>query len=95
MVTVVDALTTLVLTANVALVAPATTVTLAGVLATVVSLLESVTCMPPAGAAPLNVTVPVEELPPTTLAGFNAIEERETLVVALPGASSKSRIAGF
>ena len=78
MVSVVDALTTLVLTANVALLAPAATVTLAGVLATVVLLLESATCMPPAGAGLLNVTVPVEELPPTTLAGFKESEASAT-----------------
>jgi len=40
MLTVVDASTTLVLTVNVALVAPAATVTLEGVLATLVLLLE-------------------------------------------------------
>src|SRR5689334_469790 len=76
MVAEVDALTALVLTVNVALVAPAATVTLEGTLATVVSLLESATCAPPAGAAPLNVTVPVEEFPPVTLVGFSESEER-------------------
>jgi hypothetical protein len=34
-------------------------------------LLASVTSAPPAGAAPLNVTVPFAELPPTTVAGVN------------------------
>src|SRR5689334_25171576 len=77
MVAEVDALTALVLTVNVALVAPAATVTLEGTLATVVLLLESATCAPPAGAAPLNVTVPVEEFPPVTLVGFSESEERE------------------
>ena len=76
MLTVVDASTALVLTVNVALVAPATTVTLDGVLATFVLLLESVTTAPPEGAAPLSVTVPVEDcVPPTTLAGFSVSEE--------------------
>ena len=70
----VDALTALVPTVNVALVAPAATVTLAGTRAAVVLLLESATDAPPAGAAPLSVTVPVEELPPTTLVGFSANE---------------------
>ena len=70
----VDALTALVLTVNVALVAPAATVTLDGTRATVVLLLESATDAPPAGAAPLNVTVPVDEFPPVTLVGFNARE---------------------
>ena len=64
MVTAVDAVTTLVLTVKVALVAPAGTVTLEGTVAAAVLLLESVTCAPPAGAGPLSVTVPVEEFPP-------------------------------
>ena len=74
MVTTVDAATALVLTVNVALVAPAATVTLAGTWATVVLLLESVTCAPPVGAGPLNVTAPVDEFPPTTLVGFRLNE---------------------
>src|SRR6267143_4708450 len=78
MLTVVDASTALVLTVNAALVAPAAIVTLDGVLATFVLLLESVTTAPPEGAAPLSVTVPVEELPPLTFVGFSASEERET-----------------
>ncbi len=76
MVTAVDAATALVLTVNVALVAPAATATVDGTWATVVLLLESATVAPPAGAAPLRVTVPVEELPPTTLVGFSASDER-------------------
>src|SRR5258706_11915160 len=76
MVTVVDEATALVLTTNVALVAPAPTVTLGGTLAAPL-LLESVTCAPPAGAGPLNITVPVEEFPPATLVGFSESEERE------------------
>jgi hypothetical protein len=76
MVTVVDEATALVLTTNVALVAPAATVTLESTLAAVVLLLESVTCALPAGAAPLSVTVPVEDCaPPTTLVGFSVTEE--------------------
>src|SRR5260370_40259278 len=77
MLTVVDASTALVLTVNVALVAPAAIVTLDGVLATFVLLLESVTTAPPEGAAPLSVTVPVEECaPPTTLAASGANDAR-------------------
>src|SRR5258706_10390483 len=75
MVTVVDEATALVLTANVALVAPAAIVTLAGTLAAPL-LLESATCAPPVGAGPLNVTVPVEGFPPATLVGFSESEER-------------------
>src|SRR5712691_576004 len=77
MVTAVNAATALVLTVNVALVAPATTVTLEGTVAAAVLLLESATCAPPAGAAPLNVTVPVEDcVPPITLVGLSVSEER-------------------
>src|SRR5437588_118920 len=65
-----------VLTVNVALVAPAATVTLEGTVAAAVLLLESATCAPPAGAAPLNVTVPVEDcVPPITLVGLSVSEE--------------------
>jgi len=76
-VTVLDAMTALVLTVKVVLVAPAGTITLEGTLAAPGLLLESATCAPPAGAGPLSVTVPVEDcIPPTTLAGFSVSEER-------------------
>ena len=74
----VDAVTVLVLVLTVrdALVAPAATVTLEGTAAAAVLLLESVTVAPPAGAAPLNVTVPVEVCrPPITLVGFSVSDE--------------------
>ena len=67
--------TVVVLTTNVALVAPAGTVMLEGTLAAPL-LLARATCAPPVGAAPLNVTVPVEEFPPATLVGFSESEER-------------------
>jgi len=78
MVTGVDAVTALVLTVNVALLAPAATVTLAGTVAVDVLLLVSVTAAPPVGAGPLSVTVPVEGDPPVTLAGLSAIAESVT-----------------
>ena len=54
---------------NVAVVAPAATVILAGTWAAAL-LLEIVTTAPPAGAGPLSVTVPVEAFPPNTEVGF-------------------------
>ncbi len=71
-----DAVTALVLTVNVALLAPAAIVTLAGTVAVDVLLLERETVAPPAGADPLSVTVPVEGDPPVTLVGFSVSEER-------------------
>src|SRR5580700_4433581 len=93
MATVVDAATTLVLTVNDALLAPAATVTLEGTLAAIVLPLDRVTCAPPAGAGSLKDTVPVEESPPVTLVGFSASEERET--DAGTEDSSNSKIAGL
>ncbi len=58
-----------VVTVNVAELLPGATVTLAGTLATEGLLLDSATTVPPAGAAPLRVTVPVEELPALTVVG--------------------------
>jgi hypothetical protein len=56
---------------KVAVVTPAGIVTLAATVATAVLLLVSATTMPPDGAAPLSVTVPVDELPPITEVGLN------------------------
>ena len=76
-VTEVETRTTDVLTAKVALVAPAGTVTLEGTLAAPL-LLESMTCAPPVGAGAPSVTMPVEVCrPPITLVGFSVSEERE------------------
>ena len=94
MVTVVEAATALVLTVNVALVAPAATVTLDGTVVAVMLLLETATVTPPAGAAPLSVTVPVEEFPPVTLVGFSESAERETGAGGEED-SSKSKTAGL
>ena len=71
---VVETRTMDVLTLKVALLAPAGTITLEGTL-TALLLLESATCAPPAGAGPLRVTVPVEDVPPITLVGLSISEE--------------------
>jgi hypothetical protein len=68
-VTGVDALTTDVVVANVALVAPAATVTLPGTTAAPVLLLVSATTAPPEEAAVVSVTVPCAVVPPVTLDG--------------------------
>jgi hypothetical protein len=57
-------------TANVIVVAPPGTVTLLGTVAAAWSL-DRATTAPPAGAALLSVTVPVEGLPPTNVAGLS------------------------
>ena len=64
-VTKFDALTVEVFTVKLALVWPAGTTTLLGTVATA-ALLERNTPTPPAGAAMLSVTVPMEALPPVT-----------------------------
>ena len=76
MVTGVDVVTALVLTVNVALLAPAAIVTLAGTVAAAVLPLMRETTAPPVGAGPLSVSVPVEGDPPVTLVGFSVSEER-------------------
>jgi hypothetical protein len=68
-----------VLTVNVAVEALAGTVTLAGTVALAL-LLPRVTTAPPAGAIPVKVIVPVDELPDITDDGFN---DREVTVGAL------------
>ena len=65
----VEAVTAVVVTVKLTLLAPAGTVTLAGT-AVAPELSESDTTAPPLGAAPLKVTVPVEALPPVTLVGL-------------------------
>lgn len=71
----VDVATALVLIVKVAVVLPAGTTTLAGMLAEAL-LLERATCAPPAGANPLSITVPMEGWgpPPVTLVGFKVSE---------------------
>jgi hypothetical protein len=60
---------------NVAVVEPAEIVTLAGTVATETLLLERFTTAPPAGAGPVRVTVPTEDVPPLRLDGFSVNEE--------------------
>jgi hypothetical protein len=55
---------------------PATIVTFTGTWTTEVLLLERVTTAPDGGAAPFNVTVPVELLPPTTDVGVLVTDDR-------------------
>ena len=55
---------------NVALVAPAATVTLDGTVATAVLLLDSDTAAPPVGAPAESVTVPTAAVPTVTLAAL-------------------------
>ena len=69
-----SAATALVVTVNVAVVAPAAAVTLAGAWAAAVLLFESVTAAPPAGAGLSSVTVPVEDTPPSTDVGLTLTE---------------------
>jgi len=72
--------TGLVVTANVAVVAFAATVTLAGTWAAAVLPLDSATTAPPDGAGALSVTVPVDELPPSTEVGPRLTEFSSTAV---------------
>jgi len=72
--------TDVVVTVNVAVVAFAATVTLAGVVAAEL-LSERFTTMPPLGAGALRVTVPVDELPPTTLVGLMLTDASHGLMV--------------
>src|SRR5882762_788775 len=81
MITGVELATAMVVIWNVALAVPAATVTLAGTVAMDVLLLERETTVPPPGAGPLRVTLPVEGFPPVTLVGLSVSEVR----VAEPG----------
>ena len=76
MVTGVGAVTGREVTVNVAPVAPAGMVTLAGTVATAVLLLERETRAPPVGADPLSFRLPVEGDPLLTLVGFRVSEVR-------------------
>lgn len=80
-VTAVVVVTVFVVTVNVPLEFPAATVTEAGTDATVELLLDSVTEIPPAGAAAAKVTVPIELTPATTVAGLTETEASNGLTV--------------
>lgn len=66
-------------TVNDAVVAPAGMVTVAGTEAMKGMLLERVTWIPPAGAGPVKVTVPVELPPARMLVGFRVKDARDTV----------------
>ena len=74
--------TALVEMTNVALAEPVGTVTLAGTVVTG-SLPDNVTTAPPAGAAPVSITVPFTVFPPTTLDVLSDNEERVGAAVTL------------
>jgi hypothetical protein len=83
--------TAAVVAVNVAALAPATTVTEAGTDTTKEDAVRDTT-VPPVGAGPLSVTVPVAELPPATETGEKAtligtgvaVSESVALLVAPP-----------
>ena len=76
MVTGVKAATAEVVIVKFALVEPTGTVTEAGTVAAAVLLLVRLTGIPPTGAGPVSVTVPVEFVPPCTVAGLTLTELR-------------------
>ena len=81
---VVAAATGDVVTVKVPVVAPAATDTLEGTTALELDDVR-VTTVPPAGAGPLIVTVPVDDVPPVTEVGAREIAVRfEAVIVRLP-----------
>jgi hypothetical protein len=61
-------------TVKLALVCPAATITLAGTVAAAL-LRDSVTTVPPLGAAAVKITIPVELTPPVTVLGLSVSAE--------------------
>lgn len=84
----VDVATADEVTANDPLVLPAPTVTLDGSVASDGLLLESDTTVPPDGAALVNVTVPCDVLPPTTLEGLS--EMAASVGALVPGVTVRT-----
>src|SRR5438270_11566407 len=82
MIATVPTVTVFVATVNLAVVAPAATVTDAGTVAPLALLLVNATTAPPAGAAALRVTVPVLFAPPVSVAGFSVIEASAGLTIS-------------
>ena len=89
-VTAVEAVTVPVVTVKLALVAPAATVTPAGVLADGL-LSESATAAPPDGAGAVNVTVPCDEAPPMIEVGLTLTALMMLAVVGAEGVPSPGR----
>ena len=93
------AATAVVFTAKVADDLPAGTVTLASTVAAEL-LLDSFTVIPPVGAAPLRLTVPVEDVPPVTELGLSvtAVSDggmRVRAVVTVTPFQVPDRVADF
>lgn len=86
----VDVVTLLVAIEKVALVAPCATATLAGTVAAPL-LLDSDTDIPPAGAAPLSVTVPFDAEPPVTVVGFT--DTADSVGVGVPASGRTVSVA--
>jgi hypothetical protein len=80
------AATAVVVAVKVAVVAPASTVTVAGTWAAAVLLELKLTTAPPVGAGLSKVTVPVDDTPPSTVVGFTL-----TLLNAATGAVTVSK----
>ena len=73
--------TATVLTGKVAVVIPDLTVTDSGTVAEV-EVLESFTNAPPDGAGPVRVTVPVEDVPPSTVFGLRPTDATPGAVIS-------------
>src|SRR5438445_9078794 len=93
MVTSVEAVTALVDTMKLAVIAPAATVTEAGTVATAGLLLESETTAPPAGASKPRITVPLETSPPARPFGLRTAYARAGATVSAADFTRSSKLA--